>query len=733
MVDFGTLLDDEYTRFVQEKQFRCPSWISPHKWHILFREAFMLGESLEWHEAILKVEQMDWPEEVEEQDIINYQWAIVCSKITWAFSVASGYAWNYVPDDFEDFRELQAVVDVANCRKTKGVTIKLQKRVLQKRASRTSLAMRKLYKKAGRLSTLANSFLRNRVDSEVINLQKKLFPHLTWSDLSRAMVREELEKVKQCISKREASEKECSIKSWKRRMHKSIKDRGNWINKQGFQKSPTVADDQCAISRQEGALKLHNYWQNLWEKQNWQEEERRTKARQIADSINGKIPEKVEGARPSLEEFKKGLKRISGTHGIDGWSAVELKAIAAVDKAADLVWTAMELWEETSSLPDCIAHCKLVCVAKKDKRRLTPNEYRPICVMSSLWRAWSSTWIRTRCIADWISKLFPSTIAGGIPGSHGPETLAAVLDHQVHMLHHGVTLDFKRAFDTIDLGLMRDALRQSVPECMLPWLNLVFRQWMNMSRWIIYDGCTNPEALVTGTGLPQGDPASPLIMNVLMWHCMQEVNKACNDPSLFHVTYMDDRTVAASSPISIQTAEKEWSRLADEFHLLENRDKAQHVNVNNFETMEVLGSLIGRPLPIDDKASKATKRLDAAAMRYRRVSFLPLKHQQKLLTANIFARSGLEYGWIATNPTDQQLKAQEIWLWKSLGRTSYSSPHMRSVLVGANSHMKFMLLVSSLGCWRSGMQLYLRWGSLLAEPLWINWWMIAWFHMVGNV
>ena len=373
MVDFGTLLDDEYTRFVQEKQFRCPSWISPHKWHLLFREAFMLGESLEWHEAILKVEQMDWPEEVEEQDIINYQWAIVCSKITWAFSVASGYALNYVPDDFEDFRELQAVVDVANCRKTKGVTIKLQKRVLQKRASRTSLAMRKLYKKAGRLSTLANSFLRNRVDSEVINLQKKLFPHLTWSDLSRAMVREELEKVKQCISKREASEKECSIKSWKRRMHKSIKDRGNWINKQGFQKSPTVVDDQCAISRQEGALKLHNYWQNLWEKQNWQEEERRTKARQIADSINGKIPEKVEGTRPSLEEFKKGLKRISGTHGIDGWSAVELKAIAAVDKAAELVWTAMELWEETSSLPDCIAHCKLVCVWQKRTRGDSPQ------------------------------------------------------------------------------------------------------------------------------------------------------------------------------------------------------------------------------------------------------------------------------------------------------------------------------------------------------------------------
>ena len=155
---------------------------------------------------------------------------------------------------------------------------------------------------------------------------------------------------------------------------------------------------------------------------------------------------------------------------------------------------------------------------------------------------------------------------------------------------------------------------------------------------------------------------------------------------------MDDRTIAASSFQTIKKAEEEWSRMATEYHLMENRDKAQHVNVENFETMEVLGALIGRPLPCDDKVSKATKRLEASAMRFRRVSFLPLKHQQKLLTANTFARSGLEYGWIASNPTDQQMKSQEIWLWKCLGRTSYTSPFMRNVLVGANSHMRFMLL-----------------------------------------
>ena len=245
-VAFGKLLDEDFTRFVPEKQYKCPPWLTLGKWHQLFKEAFNLGEQLEWLEAIQKVEDMEWPAEVGEQDLINYQWAIVCSKISWALSVASGYALHFIPEGFDDICAIQTVVDVANCRRIKGVSVKIQKRVLQKKASRISLAMRKLYKKAGRLSTLAKSFLRSRVDSETLNLQKKLFPGLSWSELSREKVREELDNIQQRISRREALEKECSINSWKRRMQKGIKDRGNWINKQGQQKSPTVVVEQPA-------------------------------------------------------------------------------------------------------------------------------------------------------------------------------------------------------------------------------------------------------------------------------------------------------------------------------------------------------------------------------------------------------------------------------------------------------------------------------------------------------
>ena len=146
----------------------------------------------------------------------------------------------------------------------------------------------------------------------------------------------------------------------------------------------------------------------------------------------------------------------------------------------------------------------------------------------------------------------------------------------------------------------------------------------------------------------------------------------------------------------INAVEKEWQRMAEEFHLRENRDKAQHARVHLRESMEVLGALVGHPTAEKDIKSKATERMLKSSLKYRRISFLPLKCKDKLFTANIFARSGLEYGWIASNPGQKLLQLQEGWLWKCLGRTKYSSPFMRQVIFGAHSHVQLMLLRKQL-------------------------------------
>ena len=696
-VNFGSTLDTAYLKFVAEKQFKCPDWLSSAKWHKLFEEAFECGERLQWEEAIEQVEQMSWPSEVDEQNLIDYQWAIVCAKLTWAFSVAAGYALNHIPDSYQNFNEIQQVVSLANTRRVKGINPKLQRRFLQQNAARESEALRKLHKKEGRLSELKRRLEWKKMDSETFNLIKKLYPEYFCDEIHQGQVSNDLDLLHSLIQQREAKEKECSINSWKKRMQTGIKERGNWINKQGQLHTPTVRNGSSASTRQEGAEMIHGYWDSLWKNQNWTNEERNLKSQKIICSIKHKLADhELSGARPGLQDFRCALKRISGTHGIDGWAAHELRAISAVKKASAMIWEDMLLWEEFSLIPSCVAHCKLVCIPKKDQRWLNPKDFRPICVMSSLWRAWSSAWIRSGAVTNWVSKLFPPSISGGIIGSLGPETVAAMVDHQLHSLNFGASLDFRHAFDTVDLDLMRNILIQTVPECMQRWAKLTFLQWKQMSWWIVYDGSVHPEAINTVTGLPQGDPASPLIMNILMYHCVNEVNEKCNDPSFFHMTYMDDRTMVASSLDTIKEAENKWSELAEEFHLQENKDKAQHVQVDLIQHMEVLLALVGKPLVADDNSSKAGLRLQASALRYRRISFLPLRHREKLLTANIFARGGLEYGWISTKPSTNQMKSQESWLWRCLGRTRYASPFMRQVIYGAHSHVRCKLIMKQL-------------------------------------
>ena len=248
------------------------------------------------------------------------------------------------------------------------------------------------------------------------------------------------------------------------------------------------------------------------------------------------------------------------------------------------------------------------------------------------------------------------------------------------------------SFDTIDLELMRIAFEETVPPSMQQWAALLFSQWSTMDRWICYDGCTHGQPITTSTGLPQGDPASPLVMNVLMLCCYEKIKSLCNNPNILHVCYMDDRTAIAPDAASISQVVRAWNEVAAEYHLMENVDKTQIADLSKADSMEVLGALVGQPNPTKVKNSKASKRISESATKFRRIGFLPLRHREKLRTANLFGRSGLEYGWISSRPTTNQCKAQEIWLWKTLGRARYVSPYMRKVVIGAHSFLPITLL-----------------------------------------
>lgn len=639
-VMFTYEMDSSYCRFAQPRQFRCPDWISKKKWEELFAIAFQKGEETLWHEAATRVEKLDWPPEAGIQDLIDYQWAMMCSKLSWCFALASSLATLYIPLDYHNLNEIKVVVVNANSKKIKGIDVVTQDRVLHRKADKASEAKRKLYCKVGRLEDLVRRLQKGDRGVTSRNLTKKLFPHSFVDEISWSEAADLLNETKQRIKDQEAAEKSSNLSSWKKRMKISLKARGEWINKKGNLKSPMVRTHKVAENRKEGAAMIHSYWSNFWERQQWNEEDGQQCIDEIACFINSKIANnEFSGCRPDLNEFRQGLCRINGTHGIDGWAACELKTIASSSAASQALWETLEIWEEEGALPGVINQCKLVCVPKKDLHFLEPQQYRPICVLSSIWRAWSSTWIRSGLVKNWIGFFFPPEVGGGIPGSLGPEVLSSIVDHDLHFKKHGASLDFRHAFDAVDLRMMHAALEKALPHEMKGWINLLFLQWRSMQRWILYDGTAFPRPIVVQCGLPQGDPAAPLIMNILVHNCMNNVNQSCSDPSLLHVTYMDDRTLVAASQASIALAERIWEEQASKYHLLENSQKAQHVDCTKQQSMEVLGAIVGNPNAEDCLCSKSSLRLKAAELKYKRIGFLPLTIDEKLSLNRILLSS----------------------------------------------------------------------------------------------
>ena len=185
---------------------------------------------------------------------------------------------------------------------------------------------------------------------------------------------------------------------------------------------------------------LRQYWQDLWHRQSWQEEERMCKAEEIKDILKDHfVAYKVEDGRPSVFEFQHKIKSVKGCAGLDGWRHEELTMIANNQFMSECLWASMGLWESLKMIPTAVNQCKLVHVPKKSKRKLPCGQFRPICVMSAMWRSWSSTWTSSRWVRGWTASIFPPSIAGGMPGAFGPERMAATIGHKVSDWGHGLS------------------------------------------------------------------------------------------------------------------------------------------------------------------------------------------------------------------------------------------------------------------------------------------------------
>ncbi len=701
--DYSYQKDAPQWRFQNDGSYSKPLWLSKAKWQKLFDDAFCEGQNEEWSTCCRMVEEIeDWEQaaEVNDQVAVDYEWCLCCAQLTWSFVNACRMALLDIPEHYANEREMRRVLHAANHVKIKGYKIKLQERTMPRSPLKRDQVQRRRLVRIGRLNELKIKLEMGKRDVAADNLAKKLYD-VEVNEVSLAQVKEEMRQLEQSQEQEEANNKFAAINDWKKQMCTNITAKSSWINKKGSKLSPSIDDGtKVTETKMQAAKVLHGYWGQLWAEQRWTDEEKPGKVQKIVEQLRGDIAGlHIPKGRPTLQCFRKQLGSIKGCAGIDGWSSEELSVVAMSDAASRTIWNAMSRWETFAAIPSPLKHCKLVHVPKKQLRVLKPGQFRPIAIMSAFWRTWSSTWMRSKWIQKWTTLLFPAHITGGLVGAQGPEVMAAIIAHELNIKKHGLTMDFRHAFDTVDVEVMEQVFQSILPKSCRRWHTLLFEQWKTMDRWISFDAGIFPQSHKVQQGLPQGDPGSCVVMATLMLSLMKMVDAEVKEDgeSVYQAIYMDDRTVVAKSKDTLLQVQRKWHQLADEFHLLENPEKAQFVNMAKKDSaFEVLGTIVGNFQEQKQKDSRLVTRVSTIGTLYKKIGILPGGFSMKMRDVGIFARPRLAYGWVSAKPKRDWIQRQEQLLWKSWAKLTYANAHMRRLMTGAHTSLRMIAFLRQL-------------------------------------
>ncbi|CAE7372218.1 unnamed protein product, partial [Symbiodinium microadriaticum] len=164
-------------------------------------------------------------------------------------------------------------------------------------------------------------------------------------------------------------------------------------------------------------------------------------------------------------------------------------------------------------------------------------------------------------------------------------------------------------------------------------LSLLEHTWTKQCRWIQLGGATLPEGQRAGSSLPQGCPAAPMGLTVLLKYPAMHLRRLLRD-GVEQVIYLDDRNIVVTSARGAETVIQTWNRFSQELGLVENRrklrvltkDPAQRRALQNFgievhQTAKVWGASFFSNLEDDPELSDRAER---TAMQVKRLRLLPI-------------------------------------------------------------------------------------------------------------
>ncbi|CAE7241535.1 aquIMA [Symbiodinium microadriaticum] len=247
----------------------------------------------------------------------------------------------------------------------------------------------------------------------------------------------------------------------------------------------------------------------------------------------------------SLEQWRGALRRFKpqAARGPDGFARLDLLNMSDAH-ASQLLDFLTDIESGVRSWPEQWL-VSLICCLKKPNDKQGSNGYRPICLLSCAYRAWSG--LRARQVLRWLVDLMPDSALGFMPGREAAQ-FWYVLEAQIELACQydlpflGYSADVVKAFNCLPRWpVIQIALHIGLPASLVqPWTS--FLDGLER-RFLIRNAVGQP--LRSTCGFPEGCALSTVAMS-LVCLCFHAYMDAFSSGAVAQ-SYVDNLACTAST------------------------------------------------------------------------------------------------------------------------------------------------------------------------------------------
>lgn len=315
---------------------------------------------------------------------------------------------------------------------------------------------------------------------------------------------------------------------------------------QALEPGDHLAQPKLAGDLQDVFKAFEDLWTPMWQKH---KDTSVAKWAPIMQEIQEKLPQPPEEMlMPPLtpEQWLRAVKRKKSTSAVgpDGVSKQDLLNMPPplvtklVDQINDIEHGRKE-WPQAAMVG-------LISAIEKHSAAATPAEYRPITVLSMIYRTYSS--IRTRQVLKWIHRQAPPGLIGNMPNQSTVQVWRALAEQIEHAQYFqsewtGTVTDICKCFNTLPRHVVYFLGRH------LGLPRFFMQSWMhtlsNIQRRFVVQGSCSP-AILSHTGFAEGDPLS--VASMVLVNCAMHTLVMQKVSPISVISYVDNWEAQSTQP-----------------------------------------------------------------------------------------------------------------------------------------------------------------------------------------